>query len=62
MYAVMLPSTYTLTEEENETIKSLRDKGCAVTVFLPQEIKNALEDNIENAMTEAGWKYIDQNG
>lgn len=51
-------STYDLTPEDIATLRGLREKGCAVCVFLPQEMENSDPDQIEDAMTEGGWNQI----
>lgn len=38
---------------------ALRDRGCAVTVFLPEELAGASADQVEDLMCERGWDAIE---
>lgn len=51
-------SFHELTPEDVTTLRKLRAVGCAVTVFLPQELEDATPDDVEDAMCEAGWRQI----
>jgi predicted Zn-dependent protease len=47
-----------LTDNEIDMIRKLRDRGFAVSVFTPEERGNASVEDIEDAMVEAGWYNI----
>ncbi len=50
---------YQLSREDIVFLTRLREKGCAVCVFLPQEMELIADpDSIEIAMTSAGWDRI----
>jgi hypothetical protein len=48
-----------MNEEEKKVIRQLRDKGFAVAIFTPEEVGDAGERRVEDAMVSAGWDYID---
>ena len=52
-------STYDLTPEDIAVLRSLREKGCAVCVFLPDEMENSDPEQVEDAMCEGGWRQIE---
>ncbi len=39
--------------------KALRDMGCAVAVFTPEELRGADPDNVEDLMIQRGSEAID---
>jgi len=47
-----------LQEHELLALSSLRARGFAVCVFTPSEMGEAPEDDVEDAMAEAGWRQI----
>ena len=47
-----------LTPEDRDCLKRLRNNGCAVTVFLPEEIGEADAGDVEDRMCGAGWDEI----
>lgn len=49
---------YNLTDEDIAALRRLRDAGCAVCVFLPQEMPDSTQRNVEDAMCEGGWNQI----
>ena len=53
---------YELTAQDIACLRALRDSGCAVTVFLPQEMGDACSDDVEERMCIAGWDAINDNG
>lgn len=48
-----------MTEEEVKIIRSLRDKGYAIAIFTPEELRNAPSYKIEDNMVDSGWRAID---
>ena len=42
-----------------EVVETLRRNGCAVVVFLPDELRNASSGDVEDRMTSCGWDAID---
>jgi hypothetical protein len=50
---------YELTREDVAAIRRLRDKGCAVSVFVPCEVQHSNARLIEEEMVSAGWRKID---
>jgi hypothetical protein len=49
---------YELTKEDIAVLSRLRAEGCAVCVFLPQEMPDSDTRRVEDAMCEAGWNQI----
>ncbi len=49
---------YHLDQEDIDALRKLRGRGCAVTVFLPQEMPASASDDVEDAMCEGGWDQI----
>lgn len=47
-----------LSLEDITVLRSLRDRGFAVCIFTPEEIGGADKDEVEDAMTEGGWRQI----
>jgi hypothetical protein len=47
-----------LQEYELLALSSLRARGFAVCVFTPEEMGEAPEDDVEDAMAQAGWREI----
>lgn len=47
-----------MTPEELEVIASLRDKGYAVIVWTPEELKEASSQRVEDRSIELGWEII----
>lgn len=56
------PGALKLAETELALLRSLRDRGCAVCVFMPHEIGNASLEDVEERMCVAGWAEINLNG
>jgi hypothetical protein len=48
-----------MTDQEHAAIKSLREKGYAVCVFSPEELRGADQDDVEQDLVVAGWDVID---
>ena len=48
-----------MSPEEVSALKSLRDKGYAVVVFSPDELRGADKDDVEQDLVLAGWDVID---
>jgi hypothetical protein len=46
-------------ENELAVLKALHARGFAVCVFTPDEMVNTLQEEVEDAMAEAGWREID---
>ena len=46
-------------ENELAVLKALHARGFAVCVFTPDEMCNVLQEEVEDAMAEAGWREID---
>ena len=42
-----------------EHVRALRDLGCAVVCFVPEELRGADPDHIEDRLVEVGWDVID---
>ena len=49
----------TLTEQEAETLHQLYMKGCAVVVFVPDELEGVSQEAVMDRMTETGWEVIE---
>ena len=47
-----------MNEELFEAIRKLRDYGCAVVVFTPEELEEAMPDRVEDRLIELGWEVI----
>lgn len=45
-------------EDESQIIKRLRNKGCALVIFVPEELKGVNVDEVELSMIEKGWESI----
>lgn len=43
----------------NDLCKQLRDLGCAVVCFVPDELQGASPEDVENQLIEFGWGVID---
>jgi hypothetical protein len=41
------------------TVADLRDEGCAICIFTPEEIRNASPTRLEDRLCELGWEVID---
>jgi acetolactate synthase regulatory subunit len=50
-----------LTEEVQQALQLVRDRGFAVAAFTPTELRGANPDDIEDAMVTMGWDAIDMN-
>jgi len=50
--------TNELTTEQIAFLRGLRDQGCAVCVFLPHEMPNSSQEDVEDMMCQAGWRQI----
>jgi hypothetical protein len=48
-----------LTDEVQQALQLLRDKGFSVAAFTPTELRGADPDRIEDAMVQMGWDAID---
>lgn len=48
-----------MTNEEQAALKSLREKGYAICVFSPDELRGAAQDDVEQELVGAGWDIID---
>lgn len=46
-------------DNERETINALRERGFAVTIFTPEELRGADPGNVEADMVARGWDSID---
>ena len=51
-------SNYVLTEEDKTVLRGLRKVGCAVCVFMPDEMPHSDPEDVEDAMCSAGWDKI----
>lgn len=49
---------FELTKEDIATLRRLRSQGCAVAVFVPDELTHSNTHRVEDAMIEAGWRQI----
>lgn len=47
------------TNEEYFTIQSLRDRGYAICIFSPDELRGANPQDVEGDMCVRGWDSID---
>lgn len=47
------------TEAEFVVLNGLRDRGYAVVVFTPQELRGAKTRHVEDRLIELGWDVID---
>ena len=50
---------YQLTEADKAALRTMRNMGCAICVFLPQEMGDIDTEQVDDAMCEAGWAQID---
>lgn len=50
---------YVPSRSENEAIRALRDRGFAVIVWNPKELKNADPNDVEDRSIELGWDVIE---
>ena len=48
-----------MSELEVAAIKSLREKGYALCIFSPDELRGAPADDVEQELVTAGWDVID---
>lgn len=46
------------TDTDLATLRSLRERGCAVVVFEPSEMNGADPARLEDCMVERGWDFI----
>jgi len=44
----------------NMTVRELRDKGYAVIIWTPEEVKNCSIKDLEDLSIERGWEVIEQ--
>lgn len=51
-------SKFELTPEDLSVLKGLRKMGCAVCVFMPDEMPHSNPEDVEDAMCEGGWRQI----
>lgn len=49
-----------ITKEQHDTIRELRDCGCAVTIFQPEEMKGVDPQMIEEVLVVEGNNAIDE--
>lgn len=42
-----------------DMLKELRNRGCAVVCFVPDELLGADPDHVEDRLVELGWEVID---
>ena len=47
------------TNEVAVLCSTLRDLGCAVIVFIPEELNGADPEQVEDILIEKGWDVID---
>ena len=47
-----------LQEHELLVLRSLHARGFAICVFTPSEMGGATQENIDDAMAEAGWREV----
>lgn len=47
---------------ENMTVRQLWDKGYAVAIFTPEELRGADAGEVADIMVERGWNAIDTLG
>lgn len=50
-----------LTDEVQQALQLVRDKGFAVAAFTPTELRGADPDRVEDSMVQMGWDAIDMN-
>lgn len=50
-----------LTDEVQQALQLVRDRGFAVAAFTPTELRGADPDRIEDAMVQMGWDAISMN-
>lgn len=53
---------YELNNDDKACIHRLLEAGCAICIFLPQEIGEADPEDVEERMCLAGWDEINTNG
>ena len=53
---------YELNDDDMACLNRLLTAGCAICIFLPQEIGDADIEAIEERMCTAGWDEINTNG
>lgn len=60
-YSLSMPTDIDIifTPAITAAISELRAQGCAITVFLPGELRDADADHVEDAMVSAGWNAIE---
>lgn len=51
-----------LTDEDVKALRSLRDRGFAVVVWNPEELKGAPPTKVEDRSIELGWEVIEALG
>ena len=49
-----------LTRDDVEALRSLRERGCAMVVWEPEELQGTPVDIMEERSIEIGWDIIDQ--
>lgn len=54
------PEPFRLTDADLATLRSLRDRGCAIALFNPNELDGAWQAEVEFAMVHRGWDAIEQ--
>jgi hypothetical protein len=42
-----------------EHSQALREMGCAVVIFIPEELRGADPDHVEDRLCQLGWDVID---
>lgn len=45
--------------DQRQTIEDLRDKGYAICIFTPYELRGASTKHVEDRLVEEGWTIID---
>lgn len=53
---------FELSPEHRQAIQEMRNLGCAVCVFNPDELSGAPADHVEDRMCSMGWDVVDMDG
>jgi hypothetical protein len=48
-----------MTDEQQRVIRELRNEGCAVIVWTPEELEGASAKHVQDRSIEVGWSIID---
>lgn len=54
----MITEESPLTPQDIQVLRSLEARGFAVAVFTPAELKGVDEEEVQEAMIQAGWEQI----